>query len=325
MPRNTTLIEAIEAERNSRVVTFFTGDRENQQIQIGDDAQPILAEHLARIGQTDRLDLVIYSRGGHTLSGFAMANSLREYSRHVGVLVPFRAHSCATLIALGADEIVIGPFGQLSPIDPSITTPHGPSIEENGQRKYIPVSVEDVANYIELAKQEAGQTTPEMMAGVFSHLSTQVNPLALGAVYRAREQIGMLADKLLALHIPDKARRDQIVRTMARELLSHDYIINRREAQTIGLPVVNADGTLGDLLWQLYTAVAAELHLAEPWDPASASGTVTAVRGLIESRDLRHEFTTTYRISKTPVTLPGGKRGEELKIEQGNVGWKLVP
>jgi len=36
-------------------------------------------------------------------------------------LVPFRANSSATLLALGADTIILGQQGELGPIDPSMT------------------------------------------------------------------------------------------------------------------------------------------------------------------------------------------------------------
>lgn len=69
------------------------------------------------------------------------------------------------------------------------------------------------------------------LAEVFGYLSARVNPLALGTVYRAREQIGMLATKLLSLHMKDEERIVKIVKLLTRELLSHDYCISRREAK----------------------------------------------------------------------------------------------
>jgi len=217
------IIENLEKARGSKVICYFTGDRKNQEAQIGGDALPIVAQHLSQIGNPQQIDLVIYSRGGDTLSGFAMANALREFAETVNVLVPFRAHSCATLIALSANEIVAGPFAQLSPIDPSITTPHGPTIEQGGTTQFIPVSVEDVANYFQLARKEAGLSGEAHLATVLGHLTQRINPLALGAVYRAREQIGMLATKLLSLHIDDQERITSIVSKLTRDLLSHDY------------------------------------------------------------------------------------------------------
>ena len=319
------LIQAIEQTRGSRLICYFTGDRKNQETQIGDDALPFFSQHLSQMGKVPQLDLLLYSRGGNTLTGFALANALREFAQTVHVLVPFRAHSCATLIALSANTIVAGPFAQLSPIDPSITTPHGPTIEQGGAVKFLPVSVEDVANYFELARKEAGLKDEQHLAAVVAHLCQRVSPLALGAVYRAREQIGMLATKLLSLHMTDQDRRDRIVKQLTRELLSHDYVISRREAQSIGLPVVDASDAEADLMWKLFEDVSKELTLGEPWNwekEVQASQPRAAARAVLESRDLKHVFTSTYQIRRTTVAQ-GGQKVESLQITPLDEGsWK---
>jgi hypothetical protein len=324
------LIQQIEGYRESRVICYFTGDRKNQEVQIGDDALPIIAQHLSDIGKVVKLDLLIYSRGGNTLTGFALANALREFADTIHVLVPFRAHSCATLIALGANEIVAGPFAQLSPIDPTIATPHSPTIEQAGQVQFLPVSVEDVANYFQLARKEAGLSDEQYMAVVLSHLAQRVSPLALGAVYRAREQIGMLASKLLNLHMGDQERIGHVVKQLTRELLSHDYVISRREAKSIGLPVTEASNDEVKLMWSIYEDVAQELTLSEPWNwekEVQATQPRISTRAVIESRNLKHIFTSSYQIRRVTITPQGGgkARTETLQITAIDEGsWKKV-
>lgn len=265
------------------------------------------------------------------MAGFTLANALREFGEKINVLIPFRAHSAATLIALGANSIVMGPFGQLSPIDPSITTPHGPSIQEGGQTKFIPVSVEDVANYFELARKEANLKDEQSMSAVLGHLSQRVNPLALGAVYRAREQIGMLATKLLNLHLVDAGQAEPIVKQLTRELLSHDYLIGRKEAKSLGLPIQDATDEEAKLMWKVYENVAAELKLAEPWNwenelKGSTTATRTNVRGVLESRGLKHIFSSTYEIKRVtePQGTGGGRKEEKLKIKVLEESWKVA-
>lgn len=327
-PTRKELIQSLEKARGSSVICYITGDRANQQIQIGDDVLPILAQHLGTIGKVEQLDLLIYSRGGNTLTGFAIANALREFAKNVCVLVPFRAHSCATLIALSADTITAGPFAQLSPIDPSITTPHNPTIQEGGESKFLPVSVEDVANFLELVRKEVGLKDEQFLAGALAHLCARVSPLALGSVYRAREQIGMLARKLLAMHIQDDERITRIVKVLTRELLSHDYYIGRREAKTLELQVNDATPSEADLMWKVYEDVAQELKLSEPWNwenEALGAQPRTAVQGLLQSRDLKHVFSTTYQIKRTTVPSGpggGGKKQETLQITVLEQAWK---
>jgi hypothetical protein len=324
MPTRKDLIRSLEKARESRLVCYFTGDRKDQEIQIGDDVLPSFSEHLSKIGKVAKLDLLIYSRGGNTLTGFAIANAMREFADHVAVLVPFRAHSCATLICLGAEEVVAGPFAQLSPIDPSITTPHGPTINQGGELKFLPVSVEDVANYFELARKEAGLKDEQHLAEVFGHLCGKVSPLALGAVYRAREQIGMLAAKLLSIHVKDPEGIDRIVKKLTRELLSHDYLIGRREAKEIGLSMVDATKEESDVMWQIYEDVAQELLLNEPWNwenETQGAQPKIVPRGVLESADLKHLFSTTYQIKRVTIQQAGQKM-DSLQIKSLGEGWR---
>lgn len=326
MPTRKQLIESLEQACDSRVICYVTGDRRNQETQIGDDVLPFFSSHLSKIGKVKSLGLFIYSRGGNTLAGFALANALREFADNVDVLIPFRAHSCATLISLGANAIIAGPFAQLSPIDPSITTPHGPSIEQAGETKFLAVSVEDVANYFELARKEAGLKDEQFLSATLGHLCQRISPLALGAVYRAREQIGMLATKLLALHMNDQQQINKIVKQLSRELLSHDYIIGRREAKAMGLPVKDATDKEAELMWQIYEDVATELQLSEPWNwekEAKTTNKPTCVRGIIESKDLKHQFSSTYDVKKTSIQK-GNVKTDTLQITPIDEGWKKV-
>ncbi len=322
------LITKIEQLGGCRFICYATGDRREQETQIGEDAIPPFYEHLNTIGRVDRLAVLLYSRGGHTLAGFALANALREFAKDVHVLVPFRAHSCATLISLSASKIIMGPFGQLSPIDPSITTPHGPTLQAEGQPpKFIPVSVEDVAAFFSLARSEA-KLGDDRLNEAFAFLCQRINPLALGAVFRAREQIGMLARKLLKRHMTDDARIDRIVSALTRELFSHDYVIGRAEAKEIGLPIEEPSDELAGLMWSLYTELAAEMKLAQAWNlEAELAGQQQVkrlnVRGVIESQSLKHAFATTHELRRTTVT----KDGMKFDAVQGKIldeGWRQV-
>jgi hypothetical protein len=324
MPSRKELIKQIEASCKSKVVCYLTSDRGQLGTQIGEDVLPILYQHLSGIGKVNRISLLIYSRGGHTLTGFAISNALREFAKEIDVLIPFRAHSCATLISLSANRILMGPFGQLSPIDPSIQTPHGPTMQVNGQTQFIPVSVEDVANFLELARKEA-KVPADKMNEVLSHLCSKINPLALGAVYRAREQIGMLAKKLLKLHKKDDQEIERIVNALTRELLSHDYFIGRGEAKSLGLQIEDPSDDLAGQMWDLYREFAEEMKLGEGWNPELELGSgstkkAVTCRGVVESYDKRHSYYTTFELKRTNL-MKDGVKYEAVQTKVIEDGW----
>lgn len=315
------LIHQIEESRNSRLLVAVWGDRKGLEAQIAFDAQTVFFEHLQRIGTTERIDVLIYSTGGLTLAAWGLANLVREFCREVGVLIPYKAYSSATLFALGANDLVMTRLGQLSPIDPSVTTPLGPTVQvptAPGQGRVVPVSVEDVVGFLDLARDEAKLQGEDSLRPVFERLASQVHPLALGAVYRSRQQIQGLAGRLLRFHIPDEQNniRDKIVETLTRGLGSHDYLIGRREAKDeLGLNVVEPNRALEGLITDLFNEYSNLLQLNDAYNPEGFLGTSDTKigdfdRAIIESSELIHVFRTNKRVQRVQVqqqgvTVPG--------------------
>lgn len=77
--------------------------------------------------EEQELDLVLHSPGGSAEAAESAVSYLRKRFTHIRVFVPLAAMSAATMIALAADEIVMGQHSQLGPIDPQfiISTPEG--------------------------------------------------------------------------------------------------------------------------------------------------------------------------------------------------------
>lgn len=303
------LIKNIEGKRGSRILVYITGDRRGLETRIGMDVFPMFHEHLMRIGKQERIDLFLYSCGGITISGYALVNLIREFCDEFNVIIPFKALSCATLISLGANEVIMTPMGQLSPIDPSVQHPLGPIIQIPGQPagQIVPVNVEDVNAFVELAKKEIGLNNEESMKKVFELLGTKIHPLALGAVQRSREQIAFLASSLLKYHINDEEKVKEIVKTLTRERFSHDYIIGRREAKKIlGLNILEPEKDLLKDIIDLFDSYSEILELNIPYNPEkylSGSESVTSDfnRAIIESSDLSHVFRTSKEIKRVQV------------------------
>jgi hypothetical protein len=92
------------------------------------------------------LDLFLHSPGGSAEGAESILEYLRTQFDHIRVIVPMAAMSAATMLALGADEIAMGSYSQLGPIDPQFTvqTPEGPR-SAPGQA---------IVDQFELAKEE---------------------------------------------------------------------------------------------------------------------------------------------------------------------------
>lgn len=65
--------------------------------------------------------LILISKGGSIEPAYQISKICKSFAKESFIVaVPRMAKSAATLIALGADEIHMGPLGQLGPIDPQI-------------------------------------------------------------------------------------------------------------------------------------------------------------------------------------------------------------
>lgn len=312
------LIAQIEKERNSKVLCFLTGDRRNLETRIHPEVHTILYDHLQHFGEVDKIDLFLYSTGGVTMAAWSIVNLIREFCKTFSVIVPFKAFSTATLICLGANEIIMGKLGQLGPVDPSVTMPFNPKAPGGPTGQLLPISVEEVRSFIDFAKDKnfCGLSNEDTLKDVLQQLTDQVHPLSLGSVYRAIEQIKMISTKLLKFHMPQKKNESEIKRIVAdltKNLYSHDYIINRKEANNeIKLKIKNAESiTTGfdNLIYDLFKDYEQEMCLtnafnAEVFLGTNDQGIETFYRAFIESELRIDSFITEKEFRRIQQTIP---------------------
>ncbi len=331
------LIQQIEKTRNSRVITYLTSDRQGPfSARIAPDIIPYISNQLQTIGKTQNIDFFLYSTGGDTMVPWRLVSMIREYCDKFSVLVPYKAHSAATMIALGADEIVMSDLSELSPIDPSTANIFNPTDPTNPQNR-IPISVEDVMAYFDLAKNKFNIKNDEELSHVFLKLidaNPQIHPLALGNVNRIHNLIRMLAKRLLKSHKTSLKEEeiDSIVDYFTEKLYSHQYFIGRKEArEDLGLTtVVNADAALAKIMKDLYAEYDKELEFGKTWNPENELG-ANAVQNrhdykaaYIESTDLSNFFDIAVEYRKTQVSVPQQTPGGIIQVPQDQVGMKVL-
>ena len=234
-----------------------------------------------------------------------------------------RALSGGTLICLGADKVVMCEPALLSPIDPSTQNAFNPK-EKDGP---IPISVEDVTSYFDLAKddEQVGLKSDEHILEIFKALAAQVHPLALGNVKRVHSQIREIAKRLLELHVTGDSAEErikQVVSVLTERLYSHAHLINRTEAaQILGDDLVvlpSADEEVA--MWDLYTLYEDLFDLTHTfnlshWMGDAEEKELDVIGGVIESGGMSHLFKATSkvrRLSQVPpniqVQIPPGQR-----------------
>jgi ClpP class serine protease len=124
--RRAQALRNIEKQHGTRVITMI--HRQEKRSLFGfsvaryidlEDAQTIIAA-ITETPDDVPIDLIIHTPGGLVLAAMQIARAVEAHPAKVTVYVPVYAMSGGTLIALAADEIVLGKFSVLGPIDPQI-------------------------------------------------------------------------------------------------------------------------------------------------------------------------------------------------------------
>jgi hypothetical protein len=336
--RRRKLIAKIEAARKSKVVCYLTTLRGNVSGLMADDAVRVFFDQFLEFERKpiERLDIFLCSNGGVTTVPWRLVSLAREYCTQFSVIVPYRAYSAATMLAIGADEIVMHPFAELGPIDPTVSNDYNPHEENTGRR--LGISVEDVKAYITFVKTTVGITHEDELIRALEILAQKVHPLALGNVERFLQQSRMMGRKIMRTHMDDSDSHiiNEIIENLASKLYFHGHPINRREAkEELKLKVVtNLSQSLESAIWDLYLLYEDELQNRDAFNPA---GDMARIKGaipptqpggfgleyhllhaIVESRTLAARFSTHRRFCEVmapPHPLP------QLKEDVLSQGW----
>lgn len=187
------------------------------------------------------LDLIVFSFGGSGEAGFRIGHTFHEWAAkrklRFRVIIPLYAMSAATILTLGADEVVMGLSSQLGPIDPQI-----PMTDRSGRTRYVPAlalfdGLKLVSEYFE--KIEHMQPILEQIIRD-EHLSL----VDLGLKERMRESGKQYAEILLTGGmIPDSAKARECADLLTDYFKYHGHPIDAYEAERrLGLKIRHSDG-----------------------------------------------------------------------------------
>jgi Serine dehydrogenase proteinase len=258
------IYKAIENHRQHPLIVYVTSKRDGVNASMASDALPYLIDQLEKLPQgAKELDFLIASFGGDPMVAWRMMSLIRQRVDKVSVLVPQSAYSAATLVALGADEIVMHPYSHLGPVDMQITT------WSEGRPRHF--STEDISAFLDFVKERLGITDQRHLRRLFESTCREVGSLGVGFTARSSKLAIALGERLLALHKGTGDKSDSklsLIENLSRQFHSHSYPVNRQEAIQIGLDVnAERDETLEKMMWSVWMDLEHELQEREPFSP----------------------------------------------------------
>src|SRR6266481_2808273 len=274
------VIAQIESELGERLLTYWNSP--NGSI-CGNDVVGLYGI-LSSMGKLERLSFFIKSDGGSGQASLRMVNLLRQFVGQLTVLAPLECASAATMLALGADKILMGPLAHLSAVDTSLTHDLSPIDRDNDR---VSVSQDELQRVVRLWQKEADKKTSNPYESLFEY----VHPLVIGAVDRASALSTMLCETILSYHLKNAKKAQKISDTLNSTYPSHGYPITLREAHRIALNVEPLDEEINRSLLEL-NEIYSEMGQRASTDFDERNSHDNSILNIIEGRGLQIFYQT---------------------------------
>lgn len=208
-----------------------------------------------------RIDMIILSGGGYPHPAYQMINIVRSKCKKLKAIVPLYAKSAATLMTLGADEIIMGAQSELGPLDMQMQHPLIENLHISALEGYYPflqiynkISTEFFPVALQLANQIIQNTAIKREDAVDIAMNTainyvapivsQINPTIVNMCYRALATGEAYAYNFLYRYMfkdkPENERMllaSQTAHTLVWGFQNHGQVITREDAKLLNLYV----------------------------------------------------------------------------------------
>jgi hypothetical protein len=204
------------------------------------------------------VDLLLHSNGGDVHAAYVAARDVKRRFDRVTVFVPLAAKSAAMMLCLIADELVLGPLGELGPLDGQCQ-PAELADSPADRSGLIPFKaleqlndatgamyeglVNRFVNSVHMKASDACGRASELTSAVFGPLYAQISPTVLAESARGLDLALEHAVRLLRRYrppMPDRARY-RLVRRLINAYPCHCFPVDHEELEELGFPARHAD------------------------------------------------------------------------------------
>jgi hypothetical protein len=211
---------------------------------INDEGADKLIKMSKEPNRAPNVFLLLTTRGGSPDAGYRMARSLQRHYKKILLYIHGLCKSAGTLVAIGADELILSDFGEFGPLDVQLGKQD--ELFENHSGLNITQALTSLntrvvdlfrESLIDLRSGSRGQLSTKLASEIASRLAigayesiyAQVDPVQLGSIERAIQIASEYGRRL--------ARRDNL-KPNALDLLvsgypSHSFVIDIEEAATL--------------------------------------------------------------------------------------------
>ncbi len=224
--------------------------------EIGATCDSLLIRHCEDRHRRKNVLLLIHTHGGSADVAYAIARCLQRKYERFTIYLNGCCKSAGTLIAIGADELVIPDHGELGPLNVQVAKPD--ELGEASSGLTLPNALAtlkpqafDLWEYffLQIKSRSLGQittkTSSEIAAAIVGHLFApiyaQIDPHRLGEIERDLRISVEYGERLARNLMPDALER------LVGSYPSHEFVIDREEATTLFNSVREPSGDEAEL------------------------------------------------------------------------------
>ncbi len=186
--------------------------------------------------------LVLVTEGGDPNAAYKISRCLQENYEHFTVIIPTICKSAGTLIAVGAEELVFGPYGELGPLDVQISKPDDIGKLDSGlnmneafrtiENRAINMFSKMFRHITSISSggvtfQTASNIASGFSSSLYGEVLKKVDPEEVGSRSRAM-RIG--EDYCKRLNGKFRNLDEDELTTLSRTYPSHGFVIDKEEA-----------------------------------------------------------------------------------------------
>ncbi|MBI3466143.1 MAG: hypothetical protein HY000_24275 [Planctomycetes bacterium] len=199
-----------------------------------------------RLPQRQPIVLLIDSLGGSARCAYQLARLVRRRCGGFSAFVPRQAKSAATLLALGADEIVLGKDAEVGPLDAQVWDPDREDVlsaldEVQALEQLHAFALEALDRSMLFMLQRAGKKVETLLPAMLRFVTDMMAPLLekIDAVHYTQTLRALKVAEEYALRLLQPQYAEEVARQIARHLVvsypEHEFVISAEEASTFGL------------------------------------------------------------------------------------------
>jgi hypothetical protein len=230
------LLREYQRARGRIPVLYFASDNAGK-LWGAEDAKTCIRV-FGDLKRQDKCDLIIHTDGGSMSAAKRLALAIREITDDFHVVVPYKAKSAGTIIAISANLIEMALGAEIGAIDPIIRI-----AREGASALPDTIASEDIRVMVEMCRDWFGMNRKTAGPILLQLLGQKIFPTTLSSIYRSQRSIYDTCERLLRFQLPGttKERRKAIASNLIAGFREHSDPILFVEAREIGLAVNQMD------------------------------------------------------------------------------------